>query len=124
MTATLNTAEQIAAVSALLREKLGSKGQTLAQSLKRARHRLPRRIYRQARELARAQPMAAHPKLRQTLDGAALGRAASEVTDYLSAIDLADRRKGWVLGMLGGLAFNMILFVALLIGVLMWRGII
>lgn len=113
---------QIQTIKALLREKLGVRGADLNTALRRARYRLPRKIYRQGMELVRAAPLAGHPKLRLTLDQAALAAAASGVQTHLAAIDVADRRKGWWLGMLGGLAFNLILAVVLLIVVLKWRG--
>lgn len=115
---------RIAEIAALMRAKLGARGATLGAALGRARGRLPRRIRAQARLLAEAEPFAHHPKLRLTLDHTALTKAAGEVEAHLNAIDLADRRKGWWLGMLGGLAFNMLAFVALLVAVLRWRGIV
>ena len=116
------TEAEIARTATLLREKLGARGEDLKSALNRARPRLPRRIYRQGMVLAAAEPLAGHPRLRLTLDHAALGKAAGEVRAHLDAIDLADRRKGWWLGMLGGLAFNLILFVTLCVIALRWLG--
>ena len=93
-------------------------------ALKKARRRLPRRIYRQARKLAAAQPLLAHPKLRLTLDEVALGAAAREVKTHLRKIDLADRRRGRILSILGSMAFSVLAVVTLLIIVLRWRGFI
>ena len=75
-------------------------------------------------DLARVEELSQHPRLSMTLDEEKLGRSAADLRDYLEAIDVADRRKGWWLGMLGGLAFNMILFFVLLLAVLRWRGFI
>lgn len=122
MTDQISLDETIAEIGTLLRAKLGVRGKDLGVALGKARHRLPRRIYRQAMTLVQAEPLAGHPKLRLTLDGAALTTAATEVSAHLEAIDLADRRKGWWLGALGGLSFNLILFTGLLIGLLVWRG--
>ncbi len=116
--------QMIAEIATQLRAKLGVRGKDLGTALGKARHRLPRRIYRQALILVRAQPLAGHPKLRLTLDGPALESAAAEVSAHLEAIDLADRRKGWWLGMLGGLSFNLILMAVALVGFLIWRGIL
>lgn len=115
---------QIAQTILLLRKKLGAKGKTLAESVRRAKRRLPRKVYKQAMELARAEPMAEHPKLRLTLDTPALEKAANEVQSHLRAINLADRRWGWFLGMLGGLAFNILAFAVLVLVFLWWRGLI
>lgn len=113
---------RIEETAALLRDKLGARGHTLGAVLARARHRLPRRIRAQARLLAEAERFAHHPRLRFTLDAARLDKAAAEVGAHLKSIDLGDRRKGWWLGLLGGLAFNMLAWFGLLIGVLLWRG--
>ncbi|MCV2891220.1 hypothetical protein [Ruegeria aquimaris] len=116
--------DQIAVTVALLRERLGVRGKSLRQALRRAKHRLPRRIYRRAMDLARIEAMVDHPKLRLTLDSPHLLSAAGEVQTHLRGIDLADQRKGWWLGMLGGLAFNLLAFAALLLAFLAWRKII
>lgn len=116
--------DQIAVTVALLRERLGVRGKSLRQALRRAKHRLPRRIYRRAMDLARIETMVDHPKMRLTLDSPHLLSAAGEVQTHLRSIDLADRRKGWWLGMLGGLAFNLLAFAALLLAFLAWRKII
>jgi len=122
MTNQIPIEDQIQAIMALLREKLGVRGADLSVALRRARYRLPRRVYQQATALVRAEPLAGHPKLRLTLDQAALAAAATGVRAHLESINVADRRKGWLLGMLGGLSFNLILAFALLIVVLVWRG--
>jgi hypothetical protein len=106
----------------LMRQKLGVGASDMARAVAKAKNRLPSNTYNQALLLAKAEPLSAHPKLCLTLDAPTLELAAGDVQDYLNSIDLADRRKGWVLGMLGGLAFNMILFVVVLALVLYWRG--
>ena len=70
--------DQIAVTVALLRERLGVRGKSLRQALRRAKHRLPRRIYRRAMDLARIEAMVDHPKLRLTLDSPHLLSAARE----------------------------------------------
>lgn len=106
----------------LIREKLGVGTPDMMAAVTKAKNRLPRKVYNQALLLAKAEPLSAHPKLCLTLDAPTLELAAGDVQGYLNSIDLADRRKGWMLGMLGGLAFNMILFVVVLVLVLYWRG--
>ncbi len=115
---------QIADTISLLREKLGVKGKTLAASVRRAKRRLPRRVYSQALVLAQAESIAEHPKLRMVLDTPKLTRASNEVQEHLRSINLADRRLGWFLGMLGGLVFNLFTLTALILIILWWRGII
>ncbi len=105
-----------------LHAKLGARGKNLSAALARARHRLPRRIYHQAMILVKAEPLARHPRLRQTLNGAELASAATEVSAHLAAIDLSERRKTLWLGALGGLVFNLILMGVALVWFLTWRG--
>jgi hypothetical protein len=108
----------------LFREKIGGTGASMERDARKKGHRLPRGMRRRARALARAEPMLAHPKLRLTQDAVQLNRQADVLEDYLNAIDLADRRKGWWLGMLGGMAFNILLVMILLVVVLRWRGLV
>ncbi|MDK3019985.1 hypothetical protein [Pseudodonghicola flavimaris] len=122
MTDSASLETRIAEITRLLHQKLGVKGGTLTAALKPARRHLPRHIRHQADRLAAAERFADHPKLRLTLATGDLGQAADEVGRHLKAIDLADRRLGWWLGMLGGLAVNILLWFALLIVVLRWRG--
>lgn len=114
----------IAQTIALLRKKLGTRGKTLAESVRRAKRRLPRRVYKQAMELARAEPMAEHPRLRLILDTPRLEKAAHEVQAHLRSISLADRRWGWFLDTLGALAFNLLALAVLVLIFLLWRGLI
>ncbi|WP_246139395.1 hypothetical protein [Falsiphaeobacter marinintestinus] len=114
--------DQIETTRALMRQKLGGGGATLKDALRKRGSRLPRRVRSQINELAEAETFATHPRLRFTLDATALTKAATGAQDHLNAIDLSDRRKGWWLGMLGGLAFNFLLATTLLIIVLIWRG--
>jgi hypothetical protein len=122
MSEQISLEQMIAGIVAQLREKLGVRGKTLDLTVTNARHRLPRRIYRQALILVQAEPLAGHPKLRLTLNQPTLVSAAQEVSAHLEAIDLADQRKGWWLGLLGGLSFNLILAGVLLTVFLVWRG--
>ncbi len=116
------TAADIAQIAALMRERLGVSGATLAACLERAGRHLPRRIRRQARRLAEAEPSLEHPKLGIVLDHCGLRGAAREVRAHLERIDPAERRKDWWLGVLAGLAFNLLVFGAGLILFLRWRG--
>lgn len=107
-----------------LREKEGVSGRDLNAALRKGRGRLPRRIVKQCQLLARAAPLADHPKLILTLDHAGLRKAGTEVLTYLDSIDLADRRKGWWLGMLGAMAFNILALIVIVIAILLWRDLI
>ncbi|MEP2717928.1 hypothetical protein [Pseudophaeobacter sp.] len=110
-----------------VRELLGSRAEAsgdLATALGKARRRLPRRIYKQGMKLAEALPLLEHPKLRLIQDEKALKRAAREVKTHLKKIDVADRRKGRILDILGSMAFSILVVFVLLLTVLRWRGFI
>ncbi len=105
----------------LLKTNAGASGD-LATALGKARRQLPRRVYKQGMRLAQALPLLEHPKLRLTLDENSLKGAAREVKTHLAAIDVADRRRGRVLDVLGSMALSLLVVFALLIAVLRWRG--
>jgi hypothetical protein len=107
-----------------LRDKEGIGGQGLADGLKKGRRRLPRRIFRQVQKLADAEKTAAHPKLAMTLNQPELLSAGQDILGYLEKIDLADRRKGRWLGILGAVTFNLLAVIALFVAVLVWRGLL
>lgn len=109
-------------VADALRAKLGLHAKSLQDLQGKARRRLPGHIHTKVVALSQAEQLLTHPKLSRTLDSAALSRAADEVQTHLDTIDLSEKRKDWWLGMLGGLAFNMIAFCTLLVVVLVWRG--
>lgn len=109
---------------ALLADKLSLKKGTLAQRIRRAGRRLPARIRDQAQIVAGAAAMAAHPKLALRIDHAEVDRAFDEVRDHLRKVDPGDRRRGALLGAVAALAFNILLFVALLLAFLRWQNII
>ena len=112
----------ISVTRTMLRNKMGVRGPDLAGALAKAKNRMPRTVYAQAKLLAKAEPLAEHPKLRMTLDATALRTASERVQAFLKTIDLADQRKGRFLGALGALVFNLLLLLAILLTVLVWRG--
>ncbi len=124
MTQEIDIQTRIAQTISLLRKKLGVKDKTLIASVRRAKRRLPRKVYKQAMVLARAEQMAEHPKLQLLLDMPKLEKASVDVQDHLKTINLADRRWGWFLSFLGSLALGVIALAALAVVVLRWRGFI
>ena len=115
---------RIAETIQLLRKKLGVRDKTLAASVRRARRRLPRTVYKQALVLARAEAMMDHPRLRLVVDTPALQKASDDVQTHLRSIDLADRRRGWVLSVLGSIALGILVLGGVTIFVLRWRGLV
>ncbi|MDF3415649.1 hypothetical protein HKX54_14345 [Sulfitobacter sp. M57] len=115
-------AAKIEVVQALLTRKLGLKRARLEKMLGRAGRQLPKRVQAKARALAEAQRLAEHPKLARQIDGEAVTRDFADVTGYLEAIDVADLRRGRMLGMAGSVVFNLLLVAAAFVLWLWWRG--
>lgn len=108
----------------LMRDKLGVRARTLREARTPAKRLLPRKVFKSFETLQKAEPFLAHPKLARTVDPTAIAMASKALRSHLEAIDIADRRKGWWLGLAGGLAFNLLLACALLLVLLSWRGIL
>ena len=108
----------------LMEDKLSLRRGPFEARLHRAGRRLPARIRAQGQIVAQAAAMAAHPRLARRIDHTAVDRAYIEMRNHLKGIDAADLRRGAVLGVLGGLAFNLLLFAALVLAFLRWRGMV
>lgn len=107
-----------------LDDKLGLRKGAFPARVKRAGRRIPKWVHREAAVISEALTLDAHPKLRRRIDVAQVQRAHDRIRQHLDAIDPADRRLGLILGMLGALAFNLLLFAALVLGFLKWQGLI
>ena len=106
----------------LLREVHGIRGRTLAQALRRAKLFLPRRIRKAGLRLARAEPLLGHPQLERMLDVAALRAAHREVAEHLKSVDVADRRRGRLLGIAAAMAVNVIVVAVHFVLWMRWTG--
>ena len=115
---------RVAALETLMQTKLGVRGPSLSARFKRAGRRLPRRIQKAGRVISEAQTLSANPKLARMLDPKRLNAAFADVTTHLETIDPVDRRKGLVLGVLGGMVFNLILLIAAILALLYWQDVI
>ena len=115
---------RIKALEGLVQLKLGVGGRTLSGRFSRAGRRLPKRIQRAGRIITDAEVRMAHPRLARLHDPKAINAAFSEIAAHLETIDPADRRKGRVLGVLGGMAFNLILLIGVIIILLYWQDVI
>lgn len=105
-----------------LRDVHGVRGKDLSTALKRAGRLLPAYVRKAGLEIVEVEKLGGNPKLLRRVDPSALKAAERVVMDHLDAIDVADRRKGKILGMLGVISFNIILVVAMFITWLVWAG--
>lgn len=106
----------------LLEAKLGARGKTLQQALRRAGRRLPRSLRKGGAVLAKAETMAAHPKLARQLNPREVDFAYKALATHLKAIDVADARKGRWMATGAVIAFNMLVIVLGFVVWLWWRG--
>jgi hypothetical protein len=108
-------------VASLPREKLSVRGKTLSDQLARSGAVLPRRVRAKGRLLAHAATVAEHPQLAKQIDPAKVVRADSEVCLYLNEINRRNRCVGFVLGILGRIAFALLITGAAFVELLVWR---
>lgn len=116
--------QQIEEVRRLMAERLRLRGATLEDQVRRARNLLPRALIREARYLAQAETLMRNPKLARMVDAEKTRDAHDRLAAHLMTVDPKERRKDRVLGILGGLAFNLLLIGALAIIWLRWRGVV
>ncbi|WP_299676498.1 hypothetical protein [uncultured Roseobacter sp.] len=115
---------QLPALREALETHLGVKGRSLAQQIKRAGRRLPRRLRVQAGMLAQAEAAAGNPRLLRQLDEARLTRALDALSAYLAGIDRAEARRTRMISIAAVIAFNLILLFTAVVVLLRLRGVI
>ena len=111
-----------AGLARLAGQKFSFEADGLQKAMRKVGRRVPKALHRQAAVLIEAEQLAGHPKIRLGLDAEKVAAAEAGLRAGLEAVDPADRRKGFVLGLLGGLAFNLIAAFVLLVVFLKWRG--
>lgn len=109
-------------VAQLLEDRLGIRGQGLAEKLRRGGRLLPRRVRAEAAYLARACEEARVPKLALRLDHEHITRAYDICVRYLKPLGAGARRKAMLLNLATSLAVVLIGTFALVLVVLVWRG--
>ncbi len=114
--------KEIDEVSGLLRAKLGVGGRSLSGQMRRARRNLPFALRGAADDLVQVEAMAEHPRLRLLVDGVNTRRASKKLQKHLKAVDVADRRKGWLLDGMTSFVFNALLMVLIFVVLLIWSG--
>jgi len=107
-------------VRTMLRARLSIRGKTLPAQIRKAGRLLPKAVRRDAASLAEAQTLMQNPKLARIVDTAKLEQAHQSVITYLETIDPKERRKDRLLGILGYLALNVLLFGAAFVTWLVW----
>jgi len=116
--------KKAARLHALVRDRFGVDQPDLARAARKLGRRVPKRVRTAMISVQAARQRATHPKLRLQIDPRALETNFDIAARHLEAVDKADRRKGAILGVLGGISFNLILVFVLVLVVLIWRGLL
>ena len=111
-------------VSALMEERLSVRGRTLAEQVRKAGRRLPRKVREAAGYLAEAGEMAQNPKLLVRVDEGDVAAAYDICLRHLGGVNRGGRRKSALLGAAASAAFGIFVVMVLAIGVIYWRGLI
>lgn len=106
----------------LFAQNLHEKNGTLARRLKRSRHKLPKKSRKVVDEAVQMLTLAENPKLAVIVDRKKLDFAYERAIETLSAIDPNDWRKGLILGTLGSIVFNLLLFFGIVVFLLWYFG--
>jgi hypothetical protein len=111
-------------MNGLLATAFGLRRGTLATRLRKAGRRVPAGLRERMIAIEEARAIVGHPRLSAMIDEAEFDRTCAQAEEVLGAVDRADARRGAILGMLGALAFNLILLAAILLAILRWRGLV
>jgi hypothetical protein len=109
-------------VAQLLEERLGLGGKGLAAKLKRAGRLLPRKVRDAGKQLAVSAQKAQNPKLLGQIDMGDVTEAYDVCLKHLIAIDPIDRKRGYLAGMIGSVAFGVLVLMIAIAVFLSWRG--
>lgn len=108
----------------LLGEKFGLTRGPLARRLARLGRRVPGSVRRDLQQVEQARFLSGHPKLRHVTDPRLVDQAYGRAVEHLTAIDVADRRKGRAINLLATILFNLLAVAALMIVLMVWRGLV
>lgn len=111
-------------VAALMEERLGARGEGLAEKLRRCGGKLPKAVRAEAEYLVRAAAQAENPRLMAQIDQARAARAYDVCVRHLRQARKWDRRGEMLIGALGRAATILLATAALVVGLAWWRGLL
>ncbi|MDO6588268.1 hypothetical protein Q4543_22495 [Salipiger sp. 1_MG-2023] len=114
--------DAVARLEQVFEDKLRLRRGGFEQRARQARRMLPRGLRADLARVIEAWRMVGHPKQARVLDGPEVLRSAERIETHLKRLDLADRRKGRLLALLASLMFDALLVIAVVLGLLVWRG--
>lgn len=119
-----DVAQKAQALRAMIEKQMGVRAPSLEDAVRHAGRRLPRRLRKQAVLWVEAETWAAHPKLARRIDGPPLELAYQDLKTHLQQLDPVKERRTRRLNVLAGIVLNLLLFGALFVALLLWRGLI
>jgi hypothetical protein len=106
----------------LLRRQLGLRGSSLTDILPKSRRFLPRDVQAALSRLADGEQAMEHPRLRAILEADPLSAESKIVRKHLISVDVAHRRKGQWLGIIGAIVINLMCLGVGIALLLRWLG--
>ncbi|MFT5743665.1 MAG: hypothetical protein ACI86S_001738 [Paracoccaceae bacterium] len=116
--------KQIEEIRGLMADRLRVRGRDLEHQVRKAGRLLPRHLRRDGAFLAQAQVMSQNPKLVRLVDRPRVDRAHADMVIFLKTVDAKDRAKAKLLGILGAVAFNLLVVFIAVVWYLWWRGLV
>ncbi|MCK0137946.1 hypothetical protein [Aliiroseovarius sp. F47248L] len=108
----------------LLEQRLDIRGTGFETKLRRAGRLLPRHLRRDGARLVEAMKLSDHPRLGRQVDPKQLEKSADAIERYLLSLDAWDRRRGIAVSFSASVLLNLLILIALVAGILLWRGLL
>ncbi len=109
-------------ISVLLTERLQIKGRDLGDKVHRSGSLLPRRVRQAAKEVAVAMEQSYNPKLLLQIDEEKVAENYDICIKHLNTVNKGHKLRGVLLGFSTSILFSLLAVVAMVVGVLVWRG--
>jgi hypothetical protein len=109
-------------VAQLMEEKLRLGGRGLTAKLRRGKRLLPRKVRDAAEGLAAAAEKSRNPKLMGQIDMGKVADAYDVCVRHLASIDPAERRRGTLAGIVESVGIGVLIFLAVIGGIMFWLG--
>lgn len=111
-------------VAGLMEQKLRVGGKGLAVKVRKAGRRLPKNVRVAAEALVQATEMSKSARLMHQVDDEVVAEAYDICLRHLGGFDVAQRRKGVVVGIAASIALSLLAVAVLVLAVVWWRGLI
>jgi hypothetical protein len=109
-------------VSILLTERMHIKGRDLGDKLRRGGRVLPRNVRQAAQELATAAEQSHNPKLLLQINELKVAENYDICVKHLNERHKNEKLRVTLLGLSVSILFSLLVVVAMVVGVLVWRG--